>query len=327
MNVEEDAELLADLDAALDANKPPAEQEAAPEGETAEQSEERLYKREGRRFVAKEQEAAKAGEKPEQQAEQQPAAAKPWKPTWYKDEYGPWDKLSENFRVALRDQERNAATAIEKHSTAAKAWEPVAKQLEPYTQQLAAAGLSSQQYVANLINADGYLRQSPIEALQWLCQSYTGKDLIALADEIYNSGQQVQQSDPVQQELAQLKQKISHLETLPQQQAREAWDRQIADWAKDKPDFAAVKPFMADLAKRMPDASLDELYAEAQWAHPDTRERILKQREDKRLDELKRARAVGAQSPRGGQTSGAARPSRPTMSLEEEIGTILDGGV
>lgn len=315
------------LGAALDEGKPqPAEQEAI-EGETPEQTQERLYRRDGRRFAAVEDDKDKA--KPEAGKEQAQQAKPAWKPTWYKDEYGPWDKLGENFRNALREQERNASQAIEKHSTAAKAWEPVTQLLAPHRQELAAAGVSEQQYVSNLIEADKYLRTEPVQAINWLVSQYCGQgwDIVSLADWMAQNGHQPQKVDPLQQELAQLKQEITSLKSMPQQQARAAAEKQIADWAADKPDFAAVRPYMAAIAKQNPEASLDQLYEQARFAHPETRDRILQEREDKRLAELKGKRAAGAQSPRGGQTNGGQRNQKPTMSLEDEIAMHLDGGV
>lgn len=328
LDVDEDA-LMEELDQALDAGKPQVE--APNEGgeqETAAEEQAR-YVREGRRFVKEQAEKpAEQQTAPDPNApQQQPPAQKAWKPTWYKDEYGAWDGLSEPFRNALREQERNASQAIEKHSTAAKAWEPVSKLIEPYQQQLAAQGIAPQQYVSNLINADGYLRADPVKALDWLCQSYLQCNIAELADWMATNGHQSEKIDPLQQELHQVKQQLARLQELPQQQARESTMREIQAWANDKPDFEAVRKTMGALANQNPQASLDELYEEARWAHPEIRDRILKEREDKRLTELKGKRQMGAQSPRGGQTNGQARNQRPTMSLEEEIAMHLDGGV
>lgn len=318
-------DLAAELEAALDgaAHDTPQQQaereDEAPEAETAE---DRLYRREGRRFVPKEQEAAeKAAE------QQQPLSApKEKRPTWYKDEYGDWGKLPENFRTALREQERNAAQAIEKHSTAAKAWDPVNEMLKPLAQELAASGTNPQQYVSNLINADAYLRKDPVAALNWLAQTYMGTDIQALADWMQQQNYQTQRVDPLQQEMTLLKQQIAALQQAPIEQQRYAQQRQISDWSKDKPDFAAVKPYMAAIAKQNPEASLDQLYEEARWAHPEIRVRILQEREDKRVADLKGKRSLGAQSPRSGSGNGALRSS-PKMTLEEEIAMHLDGGV
>lgn len=329
----DDFDLEADLAAALDgtAHETPAqaqERETAPqEGETASEAEERArYVREGRRFVKEggDKKDGDPAEAADPQQQQQPPKEK--RPTWYKDEYGDWSKLPENFRNALREQERNAAQAIEKHSTAAKAWEPVNKLIEPHLAELRAAGVEPQQYVSNLINADKYLRQDPVAAMNWLAQQYAGMDVIQLAQWMYDNGQQPEQVDPVQQELAALRAELQQIKQLPVQQRREAAQQQIADWSKDKPDFPAVRQTMAALAKAKPEASLDDLYQEAQWAHPEIRERILQEREGKRLKELQGKRQAGATSPRTG-ANGAHRAQPPRMSLEDEIAMHLDGGV
>ncbi len=332
----DDFDLEADLAAALDgtANATPKQQEeleAAPDGETAAEEQAR-YVREGRRFVKEqpkeEAPAAEAKEGAEQKPPTEAAPPKEKRPTWYKDEYGDWAKLPDNFRTALREQERNAAQAIEKHSTAAKQWEPINEALRPHMQELAAAGSNPQQYVGQLIEADKYLRADPVQALNWLAQNYLGQgwDIRALADWMDQQGVQTQKIDPVKQELNQLRQQVQHLSQLPVQQQRETLNKQIADWSRDKPDFEAVRQKMAALANQNPEASLDDLYEEARWAHPEIRERILAEREDKRLKELQGKRHAGAQSPRGGQPNGSAAPIHKRMSLEDEIAMTLDGG-
>lgn len=331
MPSEEDLDFAADIEAELDGALGKSQQE-----ETQEEQEERLYRRDGRRFVAKEEEkadpAAKAeGADQDAKAEQAPPPApKEKRPTWYKDEYGDWAKLPENFRNALREQERNAAQAIEKHSTAAKAWEPINKTIEPHLQQLAAMGYQSpQHYVGQLIEADKYLRVDPVQAINWIVGQYVGQgwDIRALADWMDQQGVQTQKVDPVQQELAQLRQQVQHLSQLPARQQWETLNNQIADFAKDKPDFAAVRQRMAALAKLNPGASLQELYEEARWAHPEIRDRILQEREDKRLKELAGKRQAGAQSPRGTPVpNGQPRTSKRSgqWNVEADVAEALD---
>jgi hypothetical protein len=331
MNLDDDTlDIEEALNAALDEGKPEpvATDETDPTAETAAEEQAR-YVREGRRFVKEQKEepvAAKDGDKP---ATEQKPAAKAWKPTWYKDEYGPWEQIGEPLRNALRDQERNAAQAIEKHSTAAKAWDPLNEALKPFEQQLRLNNQTPQQFVGGLVNIYSALQQNPVEAIDWLIQQRLGAgwDIRALADWMDQQGVQTQKADPVQQELASLKQQVQQLSQYPQQAQQQALGKQIADWSRDKPDFPAVRQRMAALAKGNPEASLDDLYEQARWADPEIRERILQEQEDKRIQELKGKRAAGAQSPRGVQANGALRNQRPTMSLEDEIAMHLDGGV
>jgi len=317
-------DLLAELNAALDgAGKPPAVEGAA-EGETPEQKVEREYVREGRRFVAKEPKEPAAEPAVEAKTEPKPdAPAKQWKPLWYKEEYGKWETLAEPFRKALETREKEAMQGIEKHATAAKAWEPLAQKLAPYAQELAASGSTPQQYVENLVNADNYLRTNPVEAMNWICQTYLKTDIIGLADWMAANGQQPQRIDPIQQELAAIKSELSQYKQQGQNAQRAALEAQIQDWSKDKPHFADVRELMASLAQAPANrgATLDQLYESALHAHPQLRQRIL---EDQRAAEIAKARAAGATSPRGGaQTNGAAR--KPTMTLQEELAARFDG--
>lgn len=344
---EEDLSLEAELGAALDAQEgaTPAKEEiveqpqAKPKDAAFPKSEEmppkREYVREGRRFVAKDGEGeptkAKEGEPAKSASEEKPdptAPVKTWKPLWYKDEYGPWDKLSEPFRNALREQERSYAKGIEERTAQVKGWEPINQLLAPHDAELKAAGLTKEQYVGNLINADKYLRTNPEQAMNWLCQQYLGTDIFGLADHMQaNGAQPAAPADPMKRELEALKQRLTNYEKSGQDAAakaqREALETQIQTWAADKPHFEDVREYMASLA-RVPankGASLDQLYESALLAHPQLRQRIL---EDKRRDEVQRARAAGATSPRSSPVNGAQR-IRPTLSLEEEIGSLYDG--
>jgi hypothetical protein len=316
--------LADDLSAALDEQT--QGQETEPQ-ETAEQKQAREYARdEAGRFAAKQAEEQAPAQTPEQQAQAQ--APKAWRPNWYKDEYGDWSKLPETFRNALRDQERAAQQGIEKHSTAAKQWEPLAEVLKPYEQQLRAQGQTPQQFVGGLVNIYGYLQSDPVQALNWLAQNTLGPgwDIRQLADWMDQQGVQAQKIDPVQQELQALKQQMQQLSQYPQRQASEAVSRQITDWSRDKPDFDAVRQTMAAIAKQNPEASLDQLYEQARWAHPETRERLLNEREDKRRAELQGKRQAAATSPRTG-VNGSAAQSKPTMSLQDELAARLDGTI
>lgn len=339
---DEELDFTADLEAALGGGAlAEGEQQPAPrtDGDPAFPSSETLakqreYVRDGRRFVPKEGDEAR-----EPKAAKEPAAGKdgeqpvveaakaPWRPLWYKDEYGPWDKLSEPFRQALREQERNASQAIEKHSTAAKAWEPLSEQLKPYAAQLQAQGQSPQQFVSGLVNIYDYLQKDPVAALNWLAQQRLGTDIIGIAEWQQQQGYQPQQPDPLKQELEQLKARLSNYEKQGATQERARLEAQIQAWAKDKPHFEDVRELMASLANAPLNrgASLDQLYEAALLAHPQLRQRILM---DKQRDEAAKARAAAAVSPRGAQPNGQAyRRGKPAMSLEEEIGKLYDGGV
>jgi hypothetical protein len=331
-----EAALMADIEAELDGPKDKVEAEETEAEEAA------RYVREGRRFVreAKEEpaKAAKEGEAPAPEGEAKPAPKSSWKPLWYKDEYGQWDALAEPLRKALEQREKEAAQGIEKHATAAKAWEPINRALEPHLQELAANGSSPQQYVGQLIEADKYLRADPIQAINWLVGQYVGQgwDIRQLAQWMDEQGVQSQRVDPVQQELVALKQQIAALQSAPQKQYQQTVAQTVSKWSEDKPYFGELQSTIYGLIQAEPNvraqfrvdpkATLDSLYERAQWAHPQIRERILKEKEDQRLADVKRARAAGAQSPRAGADNGQARlpKQKGRWDIEADLRDTLD---
>jgi len=302
---------------------------AAKEDEPAE------YVREGRRFVRKNGKETDVGavEAPKEGAE--PAAPKESAPLWFKNEYGEWEKLHPDFRKALTQREKDFAQGIEKHSTAAKAWEPINEALKPHMQELAAAGSNPQQYVGQLIEADKYLRADPIQALNWLAQSYLGQswDIRAVAEWMDQQGVQPQKIDPVQQKLQSLEQELAQLKQAPVRQQQESINKTVSEWSRDKPHFADLErimmgqiqadPEVRERFRANPVATLDSLYEQASWAHPVIRERILA---DQRKKEVERARANSLGTREQSHVNGAAR-NTPKMSIEDELSSLLDGAV
>lgn len=291
------------------------------------------YVREGRRFVRKNGKETDVGAA--DAAGGEPSAPKEAAPLWFKNEYGEWEKLNPDFRKALAQREKDFAQGIEKHSTAAKAWEPIAKMIEPHAQQLAAMGSSPQQYVTNLIQADSYLRQDPVQAINWLIGQYIGQghDVRSLADWMDQQGVQANKVDPVKQELDQLRNQVQQLAQAPVRQQRETINRTVSEWSKDKPHFAELEhimmgqihaePSVRERFRANPTATLDALYEQASWAHPVIRERILA---DQRKAEVKRARDASLGTREQSHTNGQAR-NTPKMSIEDEIGSLLDGAI
>jgi len=316
---DETLDIEAALSEALDAGKPQIE---TPEPvETAEEKAAREYQRdEAGRFAAKQQEEQA---QPDPAAQPQQQAKQPWKPLWYKDEYGDWQKLPEGFRKTLEQRETESAQAITKHSMAAKSWEPVLKEFEPYKQHLQQAGITEQQYVGQLVQADKFLREDPVAAINWIAQQYCGVDLYGLANYAYdNQFQPAAQPDPMAQQIAALQQQIQQLQQRPDQERLAAEQAQIQAWAKDKPHFEDVRGYMHALSQR-PDyaeATLDELYEAAMYAHPQLRQRILA---DQRKAEVDRARSHSTGTRNGVGNGAAVKP--PKMSLEEELAMHLDG--
>lgn len=276
------------------------------------------------RFATKPKEEAPAGPDAAQGTE---PPLKAWEPLWLKTEHGvEWDKLPEPFRKAIEQRERESAQAITQHSTRAKAWEPIDRVFDevdprtgrPYTEQLQQAGVTKQEYLGNLVQWDKNFREDPLGSAIHLLNNL-GIDPAKLADHMTAQPAGQATADPrVMQELQALRQEVSTLKSGRTDETRRQQHEMIAEWAKDKPYFSDLRPYMAALAKENPKATLDQLYESAQYAHPTTRERILR---DQRKRDADRARQAGVSA--RGYPNGAGAPAAK-LSLDEELGAALD---
>lgn len=209
-----------------------------------------------------------------------------------------------------------------------RAWEPVQELYAPHVDQLRQIGLTPQEHIRRLANADLMLNQDPIRGIQHVAQMYN-IDLSQL------TGQQEEvETNPelnsLRQELAQLRNDIS-----TQQQAADAAKHQsvlsnIEAFSGEKdaegnplrPYFDDVMEDLVNLARaeraggREPD--LNTLYERAVWANPEVRQKILaaeKAAEAKKADEEARAKAAKAERA-SASVSGEPGASVPTEDLD-----------
>lgn len=292
--------------------------------------EDRVYIRDGRRFVAKSKEeaqAAQAGAKAaEAGAQKKDAAAQtPWRPLYWKDEFGDWNQLSEAARKAIETREREAGKYQSETGQRLKAWEPLAEAVKPFEAQLKANGQTPQQFMGGLVQIYGALQQDPVQTLNWLAQSTLGAgwDIRALADWMDEQNVQGQKIDPVQQELAQLKQQVQQLSQMPRQQQMQSLQTQIAAWSQDKPYFEEAKSLMASLAPANPGATLDQLYDMACHAHPDIRPRMLEAQRKAIADKARDANALNVR----GTPSPGAHNATAGLSLRDQIKSAMAGRI
>lgn len=284
---------------------------------------ERTYVRDGRRFVAKTKEEAQAAQAGAKAAEAGAKAA--WRPLYWKDEFGDWNQLSEGARKAIETREREAGKYQSETGQRLKAWEPLAEAVRPYEAQLRANGQTPQQFIGGLMQIYGALQQDPVQTLNWLAQNTLGAgwDIRALADWMDEQGVEGQRVDPMQQEIAQLKQQVQQLSHMPQQQRMQSLQNQIAAWSQDKPYFEEVKSLMASLAPANPGATLDQLYDMACHAHPDIRPRML---EAQRKAIAAKARDANALNVRGTPGPGASNATAG-LSLRDQIKSAMAGRI
>lgn len=256
-----------------------------------------------------------------------PSLPKTWSPLWWKNEFGEWEKMPEGLRKQLEQREREAQQGINERAQKLKTWEPIEQFFSANAQRLQQAGVTGQQYVSNLINADEYIRNDPAAGLKWLAESY-GIDLYQLADwaaqqggqqPARNGGGDDQYTKRLEQRLAQLEQRFDPAR-IAQEEQRKAAEQHVAAWAKDKPYFAELRADMGALSTRYPEATLDELYERAMWAHPTLRQRI---QSDQRAQEVQRARAA-AVSPRTSSSPPGQAKGKTKQSLDDALNEALN---
>lgn len=334
----------ADLADALEGNTPPAEPEPqAPEGDGQEQqqrqpaenpfprSDDRPRDEQGR-FKAKDEappaDEGKEGDEGKQagegEGERREPPLKEWQPLWWKDDqHGEWAKMPEALRQKLEERERESAQAITEHSTKAKEWKPINDILEPHAEELKQAGVSKQDYIANLIQWDKNFREDPVSSAMQLL-SNVGIDPQKLAEHMATANEGGQANDPrVTQELQALRQEVAALKSGRTDETRQQEFQRIAEWAKDKPYFDELKPYMASIAKAegltgTDAATLDKLYESAQYAHPTLRTRILSDQRKKEADRARQAGVSTRGAPRGSPSPNAR------LSLDEELSANYD---
>lgn len=251
--------------------------------------------------------------------------AQPWSPLWLKPEHGvEWAKLPEPFRKMVEQRERETMQGMRDSAHKAKAWEPVEQFFAPYADQLKQDGQTPVQYVSNLLNIDKQYRENPAQTIAMLAQA-AGVDLYDLADQLADANSDPRVSHLAQQN-AQLQARLDRLESGGRSASQESGIRMVTDWANAKdangnllrPYFNEVRTMMQSMAGVDPNLTLDQLYEQATWAHPETRARI---QADQRASVTTRARAA-AHSPRSAP-NGRPQPG-VRLSLEEELAAGLD---
>jgi hypothetical protein len=213
--------------------------------------------------------------------------------------------MSPEAREVVAQREQEAHKAISKLGQFAKGFEPIAKTLAEYRDSFESKGVSFQDGVKQLLDAQRMLDRDPVSGIQALANAY-GVDL----------GQSLQgQRDPainqLQAQVDRLTSELTKARAERQQQAQtetafkqSAIEKTIADFSRDKPDFdsleADIVANLQSLHETNPEMShterLQAAYERAQWANPKSRqaliERQAKDLETKRLEEARRAAAA-----------------------------------
>lgn len=231
-------------------------------------------------------------------------AAKETKPpqSWSPDKKAIWDAMSPEAREVVAQREQQAHTAISKLGQFAKGFEPVAKTLSEYRDTFEGKGLSFQEGVKQLLDAQRTLDRDPVAGIKALAEAYgvnLGQSLSGQRDPAINQLQA--QVDRLTEELkeATAERQYRHQQETATKISSVA--KSIEEFKADKPDFDELEADIAINIQRIREESpnlsnseiLTQAYERAQWANPKARQSLLerkeKEAEAKRIENAKKA--------------------------------------
>lgn len=230
-------------------------------------------------FAARDQQAPDTpseGDKPadqpaEGQAQEQAKAPAIDAPaSWSAEQKARWANFSPEDQAYIAKREKDAHDAISRAGQQIKAYEPVGQVFEQFKDVYEKYQMPPHVAVAHLFAAERSLSENPTAALKELAKAY-GVDPLDLMD-----GQQPNQQQPspeaaevraLKAELAQIKSKLSAQDKQAHEASLSALNREIAEFAKDKPHFDALFDDITDqvaaIKHRHPDLSPKEVLNQA----------------------------------------------------------------
>ena len=264
-----------------------------------------------------EQNADQTAEKPVEQAT--PAIDAPI--SWSAEQKAKWATLPPDTRAYIAQRDKESHEAITRAGQQIKAFEPIRNVVEQFSDTFQRNGLHPADAITRMLNVESMLEQNPRAAIEQIAKAY-GVDL----------GQTEQAATPEAARVAELEAKLAKFESNLTAQERQrhhaeqtALAREIADFAKDKPHFEAVRHVMAGLMNSGAAETLADAYDKATYADPTIRQSILsdqqKAQEAKRKEE--EAKRVAAAKKAAGVNVKSSPGSSPTAkTMDDELREI-----
>ena len=235
--------------------------------------------------------------------------------------------------VAQRDKETHEA--ISRLGQAVKTYEPVGKLLEQHQDTFRSKGLTYDQGLSQLLDAQRALDRNPVAAIAQLANVY-GVDLARFA----NPENANPQNEALLSQVRELTQELQTLKgTMTQRERYESDKRQnelvsfVEKFAADKADFNDladdISAHLTALRSQHPKLSQSELlekaYDAARWSNPAARERLLAaQAEKAKAEELKKVeeakkQAEAAKKAASANVKGQAKPAADNDDLDNVL--------
>lgn len=251
------------------------------------------------RFAAKDTDQSPTKEPAEQAKE--PAIPVPV--SWSADVKAKWEALPSDVKAYVAKREQESHEQISRQGQVLKAYEPFGKILEQARPIFEKYGMSEGDGFAQLLRANEYLETDARSAIRDLARAYGVEDVLAGRSATPQNAVEAS----LRAELAELRRQqgeISHRVTARERSEYERQEAtiqtQIAEFAKDKPDFDTLEEDIHDQIVMLkqkepglpPTEILNKAYDRARWANPEARAKVLeeqeKAKEAKRLEEAKK---------------------------------------
>lgn len=227
--------------------------------------------------------------------------------SWSAEQKAKWASVPPDLQAYIAQRDKESHDAISRAGQEVKAYEPIRRVIEQFQGAFQRNGLQPHDAFARMMAVEDMLAQNPRAAIEQIAKAY-GVNL---------QGQTEQAANPADPRVAELEAELGKVKSYLTSQQRQRHDaeqaeiaREIADFAKDKPHFEAVRSIMAGLMNASPDMTLADAYERATYADPTIRQAILadeatkaeakrKEEEAKRVKDAKKAAGVNVKGSPG----------------------------
>ncbi len=269
--------------------------------------------------------------------------------SWSADRSDMWAAVPPEAQKFVSEREAEAHKQITAMGEAIASFRPTAELLNTRMDTFARNGVTVEQGLTLLLDAQDALNRDPVGAIQEIArtvgvdlnqfgtvtgdQGETTPQVATLQKQVSTLQQQLQQN---QNQLAQFQQQSQQTAEMQESQAREQVSQEIETWSKDKPYYEAggkVARLMGSYLR--PDANgqslaqdLDEAYDMAINADPETRKKVDEERKAKEAEARNKAAAEAKRkaSVNVGNKPGKAspKPKKGDIFDTDYLGNLYD---
>ena len=241
---------------------------------------------------------------------------------WSSDEREKFDALPPEARELVLERDGQFQKGYQEKAQAISA---ITDALEPFKESLIRRGMTPQQAIGILFNAQDRLDNNPLDGILKIAQSYGVVD--QLKEQFAPQTDDEDFTDPgikaLQQKIEGLEGKIDQTTQGIQQQAIDAGNQQIeifksavdGEGNPEHPYFEQLMPEITALIKTKPGTTLEDAYKKLAWTVPEYREsqnqQVVEKTDQEKAKQVKKAKRAG----RAVKSNGKNDPDEGTETL------------